>query len=67
MPRFAWDYCSDPQSLSIKANYRLIYIKASRSKFPFTQDITCVTYPLLPEAMHLLQVQPGRGRTTRSV
>ena len=27
----------------------------------FTQDLTCVTYLLLSETMHLLQVQPGRG------
>ena len=27
----------------------------------FTQDLTCVTYPLLCETMHLLQAQTGRG------
>ena len=27
----------------------------------FTQDLTCVIYPLLSETMHQLQVQPGRG------
>ena len=27
----------------------------------FTQDVICVTYLLLSETMHLLQVQPGRG------
>ena len=27
----------------------------------FTQDLTCVTYLLLSETIHLLQVQPGRG------
>ena len=26
-----------------------------------TQDLTCVTYPVLSETMHLLQVQPSRG------
>ena len=26
-----------------------------------TEDLTCVTYLLLSETMHLLQVQPGRG------
>ena len=28
----------------------------------FTQDLICVTYVLLSETMHLLQVQPDRGR-----
>ena len=28
----------------------------------FTKDLSCVTYLLLSETMHLLQVQLGRGR-----
>ena len=27
----------------------------------FTQDLTCVTYPLLFETMHLRLAQPGLG------
>ena len=27
----------------------------------FRQDLTCVTYPLFSETMHLLQAQLGRG------
>ena len=32
-----------------------------------TQDLTCMTHPLLSETIHLLQVRPGRGGTARSV
>ena len=46
------------QSLSMQTNTDIENIRQMRS---FTQDLTSVTYPLLSETMHLLQVQPGRG------
>ena len=41
------------QSLSMKTN--------TDTFASFTQDLTCVTYPLLSGTMHLLQVQRGRS------
>ena len=48
------------QSLSLKANTgRKNILKQIMNSF--TPDLTCVTSPLLPETVHLLQVQSGRG------
>ena len=47
------------QSLSMKTNIDIK--KHSEENASFTQDRTGVTYTLLSETMHLLQVPPGRG------
>ena len=56
VPPCAWDYSSEPQHdnqiLTLKRMLKQMRLIHSRLK-----NLNCVTYPLLWETLHLLQVQ----------